>query len=127
MKVKIPEKMQEAAEWANLVDEIETAVEDTSMIVWVGSEDERLKMPWDLFKQAQWNTEYRVEGGHYALAGDLIVVLNDGSWYEWDQSAEEWIHRKAPTLESGFRPFSKVVGQEYTSLEVLNADDQADV
>ena len=46
MKVKIPEKMQADAEWANLVDEIETVVEDTDMIIWVGSADGRYAMPW---------------------------------------------------------------------------------
>lgn len=31
-EVKIPDGMQ----WANIVDEIETTVEDTGMIIWVG-------------------------------------------------------------------------------------------
>ena len=41
-EVKVPDGMQ----WANIVDEIEITVEDTGMIIWVGSADGRYAMPW---------------------------------------------------------------------------------
>lgn len=118
-RVKIPDAMN----WARVVDEIEMAVEDTGMIAWVGSRDGEYRMPWDSFKQMQVDTEYHVEGGYCALAGDLVVVLDDDSWYEYDQAAEEWIHRWAPTLQGDFKPFDQIVGPGWCSLAELNADD----
>lgn len=122
-QVRIPKRMQEAAEWANLVDEIEIAVEDTGMIKWVGSADGRYAMSWRWFKRVCYDAEYRVSGGYQALAGDLVVVLDDDTWYEYDQSAETWVHRYQPALQPDFKPFSKVTGQGWCSLAELNADD----
>ena len=120
-QVKIPEKMKEAAEWANLVDEIEMAVEDTSMIAWVGSADGHYAMTWRDFKSVAYGTEYQLQGGRYALAGDLVVKLSDGTWYEQDKTNGFFYHRQVPTLKPGFKPFVVLVGQRYSSLEELNA------
>lgn len=122
-QVKIPKKMQEAAEWANLVDEIETAVEDTSMIVWVGSADGHYGMTWRDFKNDANGIEYRLHGGYCALAGDLIVKLSDGTWYEQDKIDGHFYHHKRPTLDPDFKPFTVLVGQGYSSLAELNGDD----
>lgn len=111
--------------WANLVDEIESVVEDTGMIVRVGSaNDDRWGMSWNDFKRAFWDTEYRTYGGPQAgycgLVKDLVVVLDDGSWYE-EADNGHFYHRWAPTKKLG-KPFSKIVGQS-SSLEELNTDD----
>ena len=119
--MKIPEKMKEAAELANLVDEIEMAVEDTSMIAWVGSADGHYAMTWRDFKSVAYGTEYQLQGGRYALAGDLVVKLSDGTWYEQDKTNGFFYHRQVPTLKPGFKPFVVLVGQRYSSLEELNA------
>lgn len=121
-QIKIPAKMQEDAEWANLVDEIEMAVEDTSMIVWVGSADGRYALPWKFFKNAYEHTEYRPQGGYCALASDFVVVLDDGTWYEQDKTNGRFYHRQKPTLKPDYCPFDNVVGQEFTMAE-LNGDD----
>ena len=122
MKVKILEKMQADAEWANLVDEIETTVEDTGMIIWVGSADGRYAMPWGQFKSMFYDTEYRVQGGYCALASDLVVAMDDGSWYEQADNGYLY-HRWPPQLQLSYRPFEKITGQGSSSLEELNADD----
>lgn len=114
------EKAHAEAEWANLVDEIETAVEDTSMIAWVGSADGHYAMTWRGFKSVAYGTEYQLQGGHYALAGDLVVKLNDGTWYEQDKSNGFFYHRQVPSLNPDFKPFTVLVGQGYSSLEELN-------
>lgn len=122
-EVKVPDGMQ----WANVVDEIESTVEDTGMIVRVGSaNDDRWGMSWNDFKRAFWDTEYRLEGGFCALAADLVVVLSDGSWYEQDKTNGHFYHRMAPTKWLG-KPFDKIVGQGTSSLWELNADDKANV
>lgn len=117
-EVKIPDGMQ----WANIVDEIESTVEDTDMILWVGSSNGRYAMPWDSFKSAFYDTEYRVQGGYCALASDLVVMMDDGSWYEQADNGY-FYHRWPPQLKLSFKPFSKVVGQGSSSLEELNEDD----
>lgn len=122
-QVKIPKRMQEAAEWANLVDEIETAVEDTSMIAWVGSADGHYGMLWEDFKSVARDVEYRLKGGYCALAGDLVVKLTDGTWYEQDKIDGYFYHHQRPTLKPDFKPFTVLVGQGYSSLEELNAED----
>lgn len=120
-QVRIPAKMQADAEWANLVDEIEAAVEDTSMIAWVGSEDGHYGMLWEDFKSVARDVEYRLKGGYCALAGDLVVKLSDGTWYEQDKANGFFYHRQVPTLKPGFKPFTAMTG--YRSLEELNAED----
>lgn len=121
-EVKVPDDMQ----WANIVDEIEMDVEDTDMILWVGSADGHYAMPWDSFKRLFRGTEYRVQGGYCSLASDLVVVLTDGSWYEQADNGYLY-HRWPPQLQLSYRPFEKITGQESSSLEELNADDKADV
>lgn len=120
-QVKTPKRMQEAAEWANLVDEIETAVEDTSMIAWVGSADGHYAMAWRDFKSVAYGTEYRLRGGFCGLATDLAVKLSDGTWYEQDKTNGFFYHRQVPILKPGFKPFTVMTG--YGSLEELNAED----
>ncbi|MEE6636921.1 hypothetical protein [Limosilactobacillus pontis] len=122
-QVKIPDDMQ----WANLVDEIESAVEDTSMIAWVGSEDGHYGMLWEDFKSVARDVEYRLKGGYCALAGDLVVKLTDGTWYEQGKIDGHFYHREVPTLKPDFKPFTVLVGQEYSTIAELNADDKADV
>lgn len=121
-EVKVPDGMQ----WANIVDEIESTVEDTGMIIWVGSADGRYAMPWGQFKSMFYDTEYRVQGGYCALASDLVVAMDDGSWYEQADNGY-FYHRWPPQLQPGFKPFEKVTGQDSSSLEELDADDKADV
>ena len=117
-QVKIPDEMQ----WAKLVDEIEATVEDTSMICWVGSADGHYAMTWKSFKSLFYDTEYRVQGGYCALASDLVVAMDDGSWYEQADNGY-FYHRWPPQLQPGFRPFEKATGQGSSSLEELNVDD----
>lgn len=119
MRVKTPKKMWEAAEWANLVDEIESAVEDTSMIVWVGSEDGHYAMTWPDFKAVASGVEYRLHGGYCGLAADLVVVLTDGTWYEQDKTDGHFYHHKQPNPEPDCKPFKMMTG--YGSLEELNS------
>lgn len=119
-EVKIPDGTQ----WANIVDEIETTVEDTGMIIWVGSADGRYAMPWGQFKAMFYDTEYRVQGGYCALASDLVVAMDDGSWYEQADNGYLY-HRWSPVLQPDFRPFRTVIGQGSSSLTELNADDEA--
>ena len=118
-------KITEGMHWANVVEEIESTVEDTGMIVRVGSADGEYGMSWEDFKLVAWDIEYHLEGGFCALATDLVVVLNDGSWYEQDKSSGFFYHRWAPTKKLG-KPFEKLVGQEF-SIKELNTDDKADV
>ncbi|MEE6638577.1 hypothetical protein PS376_03300 [Limosilactobacillus pontis] len=122
-QVKIPKRMQEAAEWANLVDEIESAVEDTGMIAWVGSADGHYGMNWRDFKNDAYDIEYRLHGGYCALAGDLVVKLSDGTWYEQGKIDGHFYHREVPTLKPDFKPFTVLVGQEYSTIAELNGDD----
>lgn len=117
-EVKVPNGMQ----WANVVDEIESTVEDTGMIIWVGSADGRYAMPWGQFKSIFYDTEYRVQGGYCALASDLVVAMDDGSWYEQADNGYLY-HRWPPQLQLSYRPFEKITGQGSSSLEELNADD----
>lgn len=107
--------------WANLVDEIESAVEDTSMIAWVGSVDGHYGMTWRDFKNAAYGTEYRLRGGYCGLAADLVVKLSDGTWYEQDKANGFFYHRQVPILKPGFKPFTVMTG--YGSLEELNTED----
>lgn len=122
-QVKIPAKMQADTEWANLVDEIEMAVEDTGMIAWVGSADGRYAMTWRDFKNAAYDVEYRLHGGYCALAGDLVVKLSDGTWYEQDKIDGHFYYRETPILKPGFKPFTVLTGQEYSNIAELNGDD----
>lgn len=77
-------------------------------------------MPWGQFKAMFHDTEYRVQGGYCALASDLVVAMDDGSWYEQADNGY-FYHRWAPTKKLG-KSFSKIVGQS-SSLEELNVDD----
>lgn len=117
-EVKVPDGMQ----WANVVDEIETTIEDTDAILWVGSADGHRAITWKRFKRLFHDAEYHVQGGYCALASDLVVVMDDGSWYEQADNGY-FYHRWSPQLQPVFRPFEKVTGQGSSSLEELNSYD----
>lgn len=129
-KVKRPSGLDqlEDDQWANVVEEIEMAIEDTSMILWVGSADGHYAMFWEDFKTLFADTDYRLTGGMNVLASDLVVKLNDGTWYEQDPTNGCWYHRHAPAFQSGAKSFSHVTnGQDGPwggcSLEELNEDN----
>lgn len=114
--------MKEEDYWSNVVDEIETVVGDTSMIRWVGSQDGRYAMAWDEFVTKFRTTEYRQWGGYCAIAKDLVVKLNDGSWYEVDPESGYLYNRRVPMLQPGYKAFDKVVGHSST-IDELNEDN----
>lgn len=113
--------MKEQNYWAKIVDTIEDEVVDTSMIRWVGSQDGRYAMAWNEFVTKFRTTEYRQWGGYCAIAKDLVVKLNDGSWYEVDPESGYLYNRRVPVLQPGYKEFDKVVGYSST-IDELNED-----
>lgn len=110
-----------------LVQELEQEVGDVSHIAWVGSFDGRLAMSWPKFAMEFIGEEYTPDVSKDELPYDLVVVMDDESWYERVPWSVGWVHRYPPKKNWNAKRFDYVtilsspyVAMQYEPLEALN-------
>ena len=115
----------------NLVLELEKEIGDVSHVAWVGSFDGSLAMSWEDFAMKFIGETYTPDVARDELPYDLVVVLDDESWYERVPWSVGWIHRYPPKKRWNAKPFTYVtifgspyVACQYESLQDLNTKSE---
>lgn len=113
-----------------LIDEIEDAVITPDRIRWIGSQDGKYTLPWDIFKKRFGNIVYDTEDPRTELASDLVIKMFDGSWYERDLTTGEWVHKRVPEEQPDSQQYDYVAESDsplgsigFDPLEYLNDKD----
>ena len=113
----------------NLLDETIWEIRDAGRtledVAWVGSQGGEYQLTWDEFTKIA-NVDYNNGFGAQEVAGDLIVVFDDGSHmyrHEYDGS-EYWVYspRMEPVISADSKPFREVTGGFWVSLAELNKE-----
>lgn len=93
----------------NLKDEtieyLESHRKSTNDVLWVGSQDGKMKLTWNQFIEIA-NFEYDDGYGHQEIDSNLVVV-GDGWWFERAEydGAEGWRINFPPSLKKNTKPF----------------------
>lgn len=82
-----------------VIDWIKKAGINVNYIDWIGSRDGEYVMSWRHFAPKFGNQIYDTEDAKTELPEDLVIVLNDGSWYEREEPFHDLVHRWAPTAD----------------------------
>ena len=111
----------------NLVLELEQEIGDVSHVAWVGSLDGSLAMSWEDFAMKFIGETYTPDVARDELPYDLVVVMDDESWFERVPWSVGWVHRYPPKKNWNAKNFDYVtifssphVAMQYESLEALN-------
>ena len=115
----------------NLVLELEQEIGDVSRVAWVGSFDGSLAMSWEDFAMKFIDATYTPDVARDELPYDLVVVMNDESWYERLPWSVGWVHRWVPfkhwnakSLDYVTIASSPYVACQYESLQDLNGKSE---
>lgn len=93
----------------NLVKQIKDTVITPEHIAWIGSADGKLTMSWHEFETWFNNLSYDPKKSGTELACDLVIKMDDGSWYERDLFKNgEWVRRRVPVKQKDSKPFDYV-------------------
>lgn len=111
----------------DLVLELGKEIGDVSRVAWVGSFDGSLAMGWEDFAMKFIGETYTPDVARDELPYDLVVVMDDESWFERVPWSVGWVHRYPPKKNWNAKKFDYVtifssphVAMQYESLEALN-------
>lgn len=114
----------------NLIAQIEDTVITPDRIRWIGSQDGKYTLPWNIFKKRFSNIVYDPEDAQTELASDLVIKMFDGSWYERDLTTGEWVHKRVPEEQPDSQQYDYVAESDsplgsigFDPLEYLNDKD----
>lgn len=115
----------------NLVLELEQEIGDVSQVAWVGSFDGSFAMSWEDFSMKFIGETYTPDVARDELPYDLVVVMEDESWFERVPWSVGWVHRRLPFKHWNAKPFDYVtifdspyVACQYESLQDLNGKSE---
>lgn len=93
-------------------------------VLWVGSRDGKLAMPWDDFASIA-RVRYDSGYGGQEIAKDLVVVGNDWWMERREYDGSEWWEVQEPPLRApGYEAFRVVKGRgSWCSLAELNGEE----
>ena len=95
------------------LEELESVGKKETDIMWVGSHDGTLALPWNDFKKLA-NIDYDNGYGGSEVAYDLVVVGDDWWLYRWEYDGSEgWKYQTLPMRTGATRKFSNICNSGY--------------